>query len=347
MILKTATWALAAALAFSALAETNAVQTVHEAVGYNSWPMIQAVGRRLVCAYSRGSAHSIGEGARGVWAKVSDDGGRTWSAERLVANDSRWGEVTTGKGLDESGAMLLWIRCWSSEEKHHDLYRTTDGVTFEKIATPALDPAPMQITDVFRVPGRGLMALWFSAGYHYIKGGRKAWGTLASADNGRTWTAQTVETDLKAEDWPTEPSAAYLGDGRILVVARSEGGVRYQFQIVSEDSGRTWKKFRTNITDVAESTPSLVFDQANRRLYNYYYQRGARLLKCRTVSVDDIFAHPTAWPAPESLFEGHEERAYDAGNVNVTRLGDVHFAATYTGTTRDTAVIVVPVSRRP
>ena len=113
MILKTATWALAAALAFPALAETNAVQTVHEAVGYNSWPMIQAIGKRLVCAYSRRSAH------------------------------------------------------------------------------------------------------------------------------------------------------------------------------------------------------------------------------------------PTAWSAHETLFEGHEERAYDAGNVNVTRLGDVHFAATYTGTTRDTAVIVVPVSRRP
>ena len=66
MILKTATWALAAALAFPALAETNAVQTVHEAVGYNSWPMIQAIGKRLVCAYSRGSAHSISEGARGA-----------------------------------------------------------------------------------------------------------------------------------------------------------------------------------------------------------------------------------------------------------------------------------------
>ena len=39
-------------------------------VGYNSWPMIQALGGKLVCAYSRGSAHSIGEGCRGVFAKV-------------------------------------------------------------------------------------------------------------------------------------------------------------------------------------------------------------------------------------------------------------------------------------
>ena len=41
--------------------------------GYNSWPMIQAVGGKLVCAYSRGSGHTIGEGRRGVYAKTSSD----------------------------------------------------------------------------------------------------------------------------------------------------------------------------------------------------------------------------------------------------------------------------------
>ena len=84
-------------------------------VEYNAWPMIQAVGEKLVCAYSRGSAHSIGEGCRGVFAKVSCDGGGTWSEETRVVNDPDVGEVTIGKGLDDKGAMLLWVRNWARQ----------------------------------------------------------------------------------------------------------------------------------------------------------------------------------------------------------------------------------------
>ena len=78
-----------------------------------------------------------------------------------------------------------------------------------------------------------------------------------------------------------------------------------------------------------------------RARFNYYYQRGARLLKRRVADVAGIFANPTGWPEPEVLAEGFEERPWDAGNVNVTALGNRHFAATYTGTTADTAVVVV------
>ena len=59
-------------------APTNA--TVVQGVrGYNSWPMVQAMGGRLVCSYSRDRAlpadgHGIGAGTRDVYAKVSTDG---------------------------------------------------------------------------------------------------------------------------------------------------------------------------------------------------------------------------------------------------------------------------------
>ena len=315
-------------------------KVIQEAKGYNSWPMIQTVDGRLCCAYSRGSAHSIGEGRRGVWARVSSDGGKSWSDESLVANDPDVGEVTIGKGLDADGAMLLWVRCWG-KERHHDLYRSTDGIRFARIASPKLDPVPMQITDVFAVPTVGLMSLWFSEGYR--ADADRSWGTLTSADGGRTWVRQTVERGLAREDWPTEPCGVYIGDGRILVIARSEGGTRHQFQMVSTDFGRTWRKHRTNITDVAESTPSILFDAKTGLVSNYYYQRGARKLKCRVAEAADVFDRPTAWPDPVVHFEGKEARAYDAGNVNATELGGMHYVATYTGTTSDTAVVVVTV----
>jgi len=326
----------------SLLAVTCPSSVVAPAHGYNSWPMVQALGNRLVCAYSRGNGHWIDTGERGVWTKVSSDGGKTWSSERLLVNDPRWGEVTIGKGLDEQGAMLLWVRCWSGGERHHDLYRTTDGETFEKIATPRLDPVPMQITDVVRVPGVGLMSLWFSDGYR--PAADRAWGTLTSVDNGRTWVSRTVERGLAKADWPTEPSAVWLGNGRFLALARSEAETRHQFQLVSTDSGKTWGKSRTNITDVRESTPSLLYDPSSGLLTNYYYQRGTRQLKRRVAVADWIFTRPTEWPEPDVLYEGREVRPYDAGNANATRLHGRDYVATYTGTESDTEVVVIRTS---
>ena len=318
------------------------VFTVQDVPGYNSWQMIQAIGKRLVCAYSRGSAHTIHEGARNVYVRHSDDGGKTWSEESTVTDSAEYGEVTIGKGLDRDGAMLLWVRSWGGRKPHHDLFRSKDGVKFEKISTPELSPLPMQITDVFDIPGMGLMSLWFAGNYR--KDAKNSWGTLLSTDNGRTWTQHTVEKDLPKSEWPTEQSAVYLGDGKILGIARSEGGAKYQFQLTSTDGGKTWKKQKTNISDVRESTPSLVFDRERGILSNYYYQRGARQLKRRIVDAAWIFDRPQEWSEPQVLAVGAEERAYDAGNVSVTTIGNRHFPAFYTGSSTDTAVFVVPVA---
>ena len=323
----------------------SVVSVVQGVPGYNSWPMIQALGDRLVCAYSRGSAHTIDEGARGVYSRTSIDGGRTWLPEVCVVNDPAIGEVTIGKGLDNDGAMLLWVRNWG-RTKRHDLYRTVDGERYERIASPKLLPMPIQVTDVFKVPGVGLMSLWFAGSYR--SGSGNSWGTLTSADNGHTWEQRTVEDGLSKCDWPTEQSAVYVGNGRILAVARSEGDGKCQFQLTSMDSGKTWRKRRTNITDVKESTPSLVYDSANGIVANYYYHRGARKMKRRIAKLADVFDSPESWPDFETLAEGHETRAHDAGNVNATvGKGGGHYLATYSGSASDTSVFVVSVPRAP
>ena len=319
------------------------VVTVQPAPEYNSWPMIQAFGGKIVCAYSRGSAHSIGEGRRGVYARTSVDGGKTWGDEVCVANDPSVGEVTIGKGLDGDGAMLLWVRRWGNQ-RGHDLYRTTDGKVFEKISSPSFSPMPMQVTDIFNVPGKGLMSLWFAGVYKNEKDGH-SWGTLTSTDNGRTWTQHVVENDLSVDEWPTEQSAVHIGGGRILAIARCER-TRCQFQIVSTDGGKTWKRERTNIKDVRLSTPSLVFDGKSGLVFNYYYQRGENRLKRRTVLADFIFNRPGDWPEPELLAAGGEKCACDAGNVNAAVSGDRHLLALYSGTEKDCAVFVVSVPAR-
>lgn len=324
-----------------ALGKPHVVQDVS---GYNSWPMIQAIGNKLVCVYSRGTAHTINEDVRAVYARTSTDNGQTWTGETVVANTPGYGEVTVGKGLDSTGAMLLWVRR-VGKDWNHDLYRSTDGVTFTLVATPKLAVTPMQITDVFSVPTVGLMALWFAGQYDDTPS--HSWGTLTSSDNGATWTQTTVESELPKSEWPTEPSAVYLGDGKILVIARTEEGsvytTRSQFQMVSTDYGATWTRSKTNIGDVTASTPSLILDPATGLLSNYYYQRGHGVLWRRVVDPDIVFDNPLDWPPPEPVATGSRV-TFDAGNVNATAIGGTHYLAFYSGKGADTAVMLSAVS---
>jgi hypothetical protein len=315
---------------------------VQEAHGYNSWPMLQALGDKLVCVYSRGSGHTIGEESRATYARTSTDGGKTWTAETLVSNSPGYGDVPVGKGLDSTGAMLLWVRRVGSEW-HQDLYRTTDGVQFTLVTTPKLAVRPVQITDVFAVPSVGLMALWF-AGDYGDAGPSHSWGTLTSKDDGKTWTQTPIESGLTKAQWPTEPSAVYLGDGKIFAIGRTEANdpttARSQFQMLSSDNGATWTRAQTNITDVLISTPSLILDAKTGLLSNYYFQRGrAGILWRRVVDPKSVIANPLQWPVAEAVAVGSGS-TIDAGNVNATVIGDTHYLSFYSGKAPDTAVLV-------
>jgi hypothetical protein len=315
------------------LAEPHVVQ---EARGYNSWPMLQAIGEKLVCVYSRGSGHTIGEDSRAVYARTSTDGGKTWTAETVVANTPGYGDVEVGKGLDSSGAMLLWVRRVGAKW-HHDLYRTTDGVTFTLVATPELAVSPIQVSDIFSVPTVGLMALWF-AGDYGSDGPNHSWGTLTSKDNGATWVQNVIESELPKAQWPTEPSAVYLGEGRILAIGRTEVGP-VQFQMISTDHGATWTRAQTNIGDIKASTPGLIYDADTGLLSNYYYHRGKGLLRRRVVDPDTVFSHPLHWPASEVVATGSQV-TFDAGNANPTTIKNTHYVSFYSGKAPDTAVLV-------
>lgn len=316
---------------------------VEERPGYNSWPMIQSIGNRVICVYSCGMRHTIHEGERNTFAKYSDDNGATWSRPYPVAARATDGEVAIGKGLDSTGAALFWIRCFNKNGRCHELYRTADGENWKLITTLAkLSPNPMQITDIFPVPGVGLMAFWFATDYkHDTK--NSSWGVMTSQDDGITWKQQIVEDNLPLAELPAEQCGVYIGNGRILALGRTQAAGN-QFQIVSADSGKTWKKYRTNISDVNSSTPSLVYDKNSGVVRNYYYWRGHRQLRLRTADANAVFGNPKIWGEAVKVANGNEtEVTWDAGNVNVTATTFGDFAAYYSGTNSRTASIYVKV----
>ena len=317
--------------------KTYVVQDVR---GYNSWPMIQALGGKLVCAYSRGNAHDVWEDARAVYARTSIDGGKTWSEETIVTNTLGYGECAIGKGLDANGNMFLWVRRMG-KQSCHVLYKTTDGVLFDSIASLRPDPMPIQITDVFSVPKVGLMALWFAGSYK--EGYDHSWGTLTSSDNGHSWTQHVVEKGLSYDEWPTEPSAVYLGKGKIVAVARTESGTsnleRAQFQLISKDYGKTWERLKTNINDVFCSTPSLVYDKKSGLISVYYYYRGKGLLLRRIAKPSQVIKNPKAWSVSQLIAKGSTS-TFDAGNVNVTSSDGKHYISFYSGCYPNTSILV-------
>jgi len=316
------------------------VYTVEDAPGYNCWPMIQPVGNRLVCIYTVGKDHNTAEKGRGAYARYSDDGAKSWSERILIDANPGYGTSSIGKGTDAEGNALFWIRRMPADPRMA-LYRTGDGKTFELLSTPALDPNPMQITDIFHTP-EGLECLWFSDDYSDDKD-NKSWGVLVSRDNGRHWEQRVIEKDLPKKDWPTEPSVVVLGDGLLLAIARSEMPGGHQFQLISHDWGKTWQKTTTNISDVLQSTPSLIYDKDKGLIYNYYYQRGAGLLKVRTAPVEAILADGNAWPEPVVLAEGGRERPYDSGNANAVAMKSRHYITYYSGDPINCRVLVAAV----
>ena len=327
----------------------NSPTVVADPPGYNSWPMCQTVGKKIVCAWSRGSCHDIFEPGRAVFARVSPDGGKSWEEETLVCNTPGRGDVTVGKGLDEEGRMLLWVRHAGKDGFRHRLYRSSDGKSFVCIAEPELPPDLVQITDIFHLPGVGMTALFFGGSYRHD--GAHYWGKLASTDNGSSWRPTVIEENLPLAQWPTEPSAVCLGDGRILAVARTEvkedTPERAQFQLTSTDGGRSWRKAKTNITDVMISTPSLILDRDRDLVSCYYYHRGKGLLKRRFADVREIFDAPLNWSGPETVAVGSCE-VCEAGNVNAVSSPMGHVLAWYSGKMPCTAVYVkiVPPPRR-
>lgn len=290
--------------------------------------MIQTVGNRLICIYTIGKEHNPSEKGRAAYARYSDDGARTWSERVLIDQDQAYGTSSIGKGTDENGNALFWIRRMGASERMA-LYRTRDGKDIELISKPALDPLPMQITDIYHTP-EGLECLWFSDDYDRDRA-NKSWGVLLSKDGGYTWRQRIVEGNLRLEEWPTEPSVIVYGDGRLLAIARSEGGTGNQFQLTSSDWGKTWTKSRTNISDVQESTPTLILDRKTDLVHNYYYQRGAGLLKVRVADAEQIFSSPGSWPEPEIVAEGGRERPYDSGNANAVGRKKTHYITYYSG----------------
>jgi hypothetical protein len=318
--------------------------TVRAADAYNSWPMLLSASGRLVCIYSSGAQHTLPDTTRSVYRHVSTDNGATWSAVAVMVDTAGVDDAATGCGLDASGNMLVWVRRngLDSNRTHH-LYRSTDGgYTWSLIASPTFGTLPLQIASIFSVPTVGLMALWHGGTYG---GSSNSWGIVKSDDNGLSWTQVVVESGLAQAAWPTELAGVYVGSsGRILAMGRTEiiadaSSARALFQLQSDDYGDNWTKVTSNVTDIIQSTPALIYDAVTGKVDLYYWHRNWGACKRRNVLLSTIWGNATAWPSSSAVATGSLSGP-ETGIVNAVLHNGEHKIAYYSGLDPNTGIYV-------
>ena len=300
--------------------------------GYNAFPFIGTVNNKLVCVYSIGKSHTDNTNVD-IFAKTSPNG-VIWSKAKKIISTENVRDTITGLGHDSLGVIYFWNRKGTpvNADCSFDLYKTSDGINFTKKSSPVFDIKPSHIGDALHIPTVGVISF-----YNTYRANRNSYGYVLTKDGGETWSQIEIASPTTQSDTPTEICAAYIGNGKIIALGRSEDNAS-MFQIQSNDYGRTWETKKTNITDVYLSTPTLIYGD-DGYITVYYYNRGDGKLKKRRAIASTVFETPSSWDEPSNIASGAVGQ--DAGNANSVKFNGNNIIAYYSGTDTETSVIDV------
>lgn len=300
--------------------------------GYNAFPFIGTVNNKLVCAYSIGKSHTDNTNVD-IFAKTSPNG-VIWSKAKKIISTENVRDTITGLGHDSLGVIYFWNRKGTpvNADCSFDLYKTSDGINFTKKSSPVFDIKPSHIGDALHIPTVGVISF-----YNTYRANRNSYGYVLTKDGGETWSQIEIASPTTQSDTPTEICAAYIDNGKIIALGRSEDNAS-MFQIQSNDYGRTWETKKTNITDVYLSTPTLIYGD-DGYITVYYYNRGDGKLKKRRAIASTVFETPSSWDEPSNIASGAVGQ--DAGNANSVKFNGNNIIAYYSGTDTETSVIDV------
>ena len=127
-------------------------------------------------------------------------------------------------------------------------------------------------------------------------------GYYKTTDGGDTWAVSWIYSGATQY---CESSIEYLGNGKLIVIARNETTYRMG-QATSEDSGATWTAMADTNLGIATGVkiPHTSYDSETDSITCIYTDRGDYGLKISTSYVDDVFSTPTGWAASTLIDEG-------------------------------------------
>ena len=234
-------------------------------------PGVVVTSKGSILAYAEARQSGRGDwGPIDIVLKRSTDGGATWSALRVIAsvageksknpvalaqNLAKPDDVTYNNPVaiaDRKPGVVHFVFCLEYMRAYY-MRSEDDGVSFS---------APREITGSFEEfrreypwkviatgPGHGiqlrngrlLIPIWMSTG----TGGHAHRPSVASViysdDQGRTWRRGDIALP-NAGDWviPNETAAVELGDGRVMLNARSESKANRRLVTISKNGATGW-----------------------------------------------------------------------------------------------------------
>ena len=211
-------------------------------VTYASPALHFAQGKGLWLFYARAAE----DGTAGLCLVASGDGGYTWSEERVLCEGQ--GLAPAGAVLTLAGGALLLTVCDAKENAFRSLISEDGGTTWMLSEPAGVGLAACAPTAFERSDGQ--------VGC-YVTGAEpnRVW-TMASADDGRTWT-QATPLPLVHYDAPLR--LLRLASRNLVAVMKTRPGDSQPLTVMaSADDGNTWGASRALEGAAAAHAPALV-----------------------------------------------------------------------------------------
>ena len=236
------------------------------------------------------------EGGKGIFFRVSPDGGTTWNPPTTSSalKLSPKGGVASYPLMAEYGSFVYVV--WSQTPKASEpaqIYlavSSNNGANFSSAITVASDPTVAQITPVIAAYGSTVYVAWAQSSHSYVAssvnngasfGAPLMYSTrhepqlaasgsygyaiadgnslYVTSNNGSTWTKHTIKDCCGAEPW-------IMASGSNVVAAwETKGNSSVIRAVSSQNNGKTWSKTSTILSKgVNDSWAPMIGIQGNQ-----------------------------------------------------------------------------------
>lgn len=276
-------------------------------------------------------------GNNGYIAKrISEDNGKTWSQPQKVYDSNEYDDRNVHGGITKSGRIVCFFREFDAENNSHigkyTIHSDDGGSSWSEKRKIKGSPAT--------VYGTGQMFYNDDLQKYCMTGYTTGYLEIRFSDDGINWDEYVVIDDRRGEKKLSEIAGAYVGDNRIICIARNnERSTDNQLmQYVSVDGGENWDFYgNTNIPkDHWGTAPQLFYDKQkslmiamtvdrrsqtgsnsnDERLYIYSNDANESILSSKTWVLQTSFIRPN--PNPHRFYGYPSYTKMSNGNYLIT-----------------------------